>query len=168
MGMKTRNDRLVQAAALVARVGWPRLVGPWVVIVLAGFSGERVGVPVAWLVGPMLAAVVLSLAGSPPEPSTARLFPIVQAVIGATLSASFTIDALRPLGEHWLPISIAVVLVLVISIAAGVVLTRIAALDVGHRLAGDGAGRGLRHGGDERGAWAAMPGSSPSCSTRGW
>ena len=54
-------------SALVARVGWARLVGPWVVIVLAGYVGERVGVPVAWLVGPMLAAVVLSLCGTPPE-----------------------------------------------------------------------------------------------------
>jgi membrane AbrB-like protein len=117
-------------AGLVARIGYPRLVGPWVAIVLAGYIGEQVGVPVAWLVGPMIAAVVLSLAGAPPEPSTARLFPVVQAIIGATLSASFTIDSIRPLGEHWLPISIAVVLVLVISIASGVVLTRIASLDV--------------------------------------
>jgi len=100
------------------------------VIVLAGYLGERAGVPVAWLVGPMLAAVALSLLGAPPEPSTARLFPVVQAVIGATLSASFTIDSLSPLGEHWLPIAIAVVLVLAVSILSGVVLTRIATLDI--------------------------------------
>jgi len=107
-----------------------RLVGPWVVIVLAGYLGGQVGVPVAWLVGPMIAAVALSLLGAPPEPSTARLFPVVQAIIGATLSASFTVDSLGPLAEHWLPISIAVWLVLVISIVAGVVLTRVAALDI--------------------------------------
>ena len=99
-------------------------------IILAGAIGERVGVPVAWLVGPMIAAVVLSLSGTPPEPSTARLFPVVQAVIGATLSASFTVDSLKPIGDHWLPISLAVLLVLVVSIGAGVMLTRIASLDV--------------------------------------
>lgn len=115
---------------LVNRVGPVRLAGPWVVIVLAGYLGALVGVPVAWLVGPMIAAVALSLAGAPPEPSTANLFPVVQAIIGATLSASFTIDSLAPLAEHWLPISIAVWLVLVISILSGVVLTRVASLDV--------------------------------------
>jgi len=115
---------------LVSRVGWPKLVGPWVVIVLAGYAGDRAGVPVAWLVGPMIAAVILSLAGAPPVPSTARLFPVVQAVIGATLSASFTVDSLAPLAEHWLPISVAVWLVLAISIGSGIVLTRVAALDV--------------------------------------
>ena len=115
---------------LVDRVGWPRLVGPWVAIVLAGYMGSLVGVPVAWLVGPMIAAVILSLAGTPPEPSTANLFPVVQAIIGATLSASFTVDSLAPLAEHWLPISISVWLVLLISVVSGVVLTRVAALDV--------------------------------------
>ncbi|MEJ7901211.1 MAG: AbrB family transcriptional regulator, partial [Thermomicrobiales bacterium] len=105
-----------QFGELVSRVGPVRLVGPWVVIVLAGYLGGQVGVPVAWLVGPMIAAVALSLLGAPLEPSTARLFPVVQAIIGATLSASFTVDSLGPLAEHWLPISIAVWLVLVISI----------------------------------------------------
>ena len=119
-----------QVGNLVSRVGWPRLIGPWVAIVVAGYLGGLAGVPVAWLVGPMIAAVVLSLAGAPPEPSTANLFPVVQAIIGATLSASFTVDSLTPLAEHWLPISISVWLVLAISIASGVVLTRVASLDV--------------------------------------
>ena len=113
--------------------GMSRLIGPWVVIVAAGLVADLAGVPVAWLVGPMLAAVALSLVGYPPgpaEPRSGRIFVVVQAVIGATLSASFTIDALAPLGEHWLPISIAIVLVLIVSLGAGVVLARIAGLDV--------------------------------------
>ena len=110
-----------------------RLVGPWVVIVAVGLVMDLAGVPVAWLVGPMLAAVALSLVGHPPgpsEPISSRVFVVVQAIIGATLSASFTVDALAPLGRHWLPISLAIVLVLIVSIGAGVVLARIAGLDV--------------------------------------
>ena len=119
-----------QARGTVTRIGWPRLIGPWVAIVLAGVVADEVGVPVAWLVGPMIAAVIVTLVWSPPEPSSARLFTVVQAIIGATLSASFTIDLLKPLTAHWFPISIAVVLVLAISIGAGVVLARFASLDV--------------------------------------
>jgi membrane AbrB-like protein len=78
----------------------------------------------------MIASVVVSLAGAPPEPSTAKLFQAVQAIIGATLSASFTLDSLKPLAEHWFPISIAVWLVLLVSIGSGVVLSRFASLDV--------------------------------------
>ena len=107
-----------------------RVLGPWGVILLAGLLGDRFGVPVAWLVGPMIASVVLSLGGAPPVPSTAPLFPIVQAVIGATLSATFTIDSFAPIAAHWLPILLSVVLVLIVSILAGLVLHRLAAIDV--------------------------------------
>jgi uncharacterized protein len=107
-----------------------RVLGPWCVILLAGFLGDRFGVPVAWLVGPMITSVVLSLSSAPPIPSTTPLFPIVQAIIGATLSATFTLDAFAPIAAHWLPILIAVVLVLIVSILAGLVLHRLASIDV--------------------------------------
>lgn len=132
--LSSRSHSLYQTPRRVAdlfhTLGPRKLILPWVVIFLAGYLGDMVGLPVAWLVGPMIAAVALSLAGSPPEPSTARLFPAVQAIIGTTLSASFTIDSLKPLGEHWLPIAISVVLVLVVSVAAGLMLTRVASLDL--------------------------------------
>jgi len=112
------------------RAGLARLILPWLVILSSGLVAHALAVPVAWLVGPMLAAVALGVGGYPPVPDTGRLFPVVQAVIGATLSASFTISALRPLADHWVPIAIAVLLVLVVSIMAGVVLARLAALDV--------------------------------------
>lgn len=107
-----------------------RVLGPWLVILLTGFVGDRVGVPVAWLVGPMLASVVLSLSGAPPVPSTAPLFPLVQAIIGATLSATFTLDSFAPIAAHWIPITGAVVAVLIVSILAGLVLHRLASIDV--------------------------------------
>ena len=115
--------------ALQAR-GPLRVLGPWLVIVLAGFVGDRVGVPVAWLVGPMVASVVLSLSGAPPLPSTAPLFPTVQAIIGATLSATFTLDSFAPIAAHWIPIAGSVVAVLIVSILAGLVLHRLAAIDI--------------------------------------
>ena len=128
--LRLAGRSLRQGKAVRERVGLPWLILPWLAILLSGAIAHRLGVPVAWLVGPMLAAVAFGVAGHPPEPDSGRIFPVVQAVIGATLSASFTISALRPLADHWFPIAIAVLLVLIVSIGAGVVLARVAALDV--------------------------------------
>lgn len=128
--LQTPLDFLVAGRVALREKGALRVLGPWVVILLAGFVGDRAGVPVAWLVGPMIASVILSLSGAPPVPSTASLFPIVQAIIGATLSATFTLDSFAPIAAHWFPIVVAVVLVLIVSILAGLVLHRLAAIDV--------------------------------------
>lgn len=85
--------------------------------------------PVAWLIGPMIAAVVLALRGAPPGPNPQPVFTGVQAVIGIALSASFSTDALTPLVDYWPMMLLTIVLVLVVSIVAGVALGRLAALD---------------------------------------
>jgi membrane AbrB-like protein len=104
-------------------------VGPWVVVVLAGGTATWLGLPVAWLVGPMLASLLLALRGRPPAPHPPLVFTAVQAVIGVTLSAAFTTEALAPISDHWLAISLSVGAVLVVSLLAGVVLAKVTALD---------------------------------------
>ncbi|MBA2277134.1 MAG: AbrB family transcriptional regulator, partial [Chloroflexia bacterium] len=94
-----------------------------------GWGASWIGLPVAWLVGPMLASVLLSLRGLPPGPHPPLVFAGVQAVIGVTLSASFTIDALAPIADHWLAISLSTGAVLAVSLLAGVVLARVTTLD---------------------------------------
>jgi membrane AbrB-like protein len=85
--------------------------------------------PVAWLIGPMIAAVILALRGAPPGPNPQPVFTGVQAVIGVALSASFSTDALTPLIDYWPMMLLTIVLVLVVSIVAGVALGRFARLD---------------------------------------
>ena len=104
-------------------------VGPWLVVILAGAGASWAGLPVAWLVGPMLASLVLALRGSPPGPHPPLVFTAVQAIIGVTLSAAFTVEALAPIADHWLAISLSVGAVLGVSLLAGVVLARVTALD---------------------------------------
>lgn len=102
---------------------------PWVIAVASGFLLDLIGMPVAWLIGPMIASVVLALRWRPPEPNPTPVFTGVQAVIGIALSASFSVDALQPLASHWPIILVTIVLVLGISVAAGVALGRFASLD---------------------------------------
>ena len=104
-------------------------LGRWLIVIAAGLVLDLAGMPVAWLIGPMIAAVVLALRGSPPEPNPQFVFTGVQAVIGIALSASFSTDALVPLAEHWPIMLVTIVLVLGVSILAGVALGRMASLD---------------------------------------
>lgn len=85
--------------------------------------------PVAWLIGPMIAAVILALRGRPPGPNPGFVFTGVQALIGIALTASFSLDALDPLAADWPIILVTIVVVLVISVVAGIALARMASLD---------------------------------------
>lgn len=127
------------------RAGWRRLAargtaprsprevalwaGRWAIVIAAGWLLDWVGVPVAWLIGPMIAAVVLALRGTPPGPNPTPVFTSVQAVIGIALSASFSLSALDPLVAYWPMMLVTIVLVLVVSIVAGVALGRLAQVD---------------------------------------
>ena len=104
-------------------------LGPWMIVFLAGAAASWVGLPVAWLVGPMLASLLLALRGWPPGPHPAHVFTAVQAVIGVTLSATFTVESLAPIGDHWLAITLSMAAVLTLSLLAGVVLARVTSLD---------------------------------------
>lgn len=111
-------------------VGSPvRNVGSWIVIWLAGFGGMTLGVPVAWLIGPMLAAIALSLVNRSPRPNPTRWLTPIQAVIGVTLGASFAVDGVVALGADAVPIAIAVLLVLLVSIGSGLAMARLTDLD---------------------------------------
>jgi membrane AbrB-like protein len=98
-------------------------------VIAAGWLLDRAGMPVAWLIGPMIAAVILALRGTPPGPNPQPVFTGVQAVIGIALSASFSLDALDPLVAYWPMMLLTIVLVLLVSIAAGVALGRFARVD---------------------------------------
>jgi uncharacterized protein len=125
-----RGDQVPVAASLPRTprdaASW---LGRWLAVVAAGWLLSIAGMPVAWLIGPMIVAVALALRGAPPEPNPTFVFTGVQAVIGIALSASFTIDAVRPLADHWPMMLLTIVLVLGVSVAAGVALGRLASLD---------------------------------------
>jgi uncharacterized protein len=109
-----------------------RVVG-WVVVVagaaLAGLLAQGAGLPAGWLVGPMLVAVVSALAwpGHPTVPRWGRLASL--AVVGGVLGATFRPSVLPLIAANWLPVCLVVGGTLLLSLAAGMLLARIARLD---------------------------------------
>jgi membrane AbrB-like protein len=100
----------------------------WAGCAASGWIGTGIGIPVAWLVCPMIVAVLFRLANNPPGPHPSGVFNWIQAIIGTVLGASFSIDAIAPLADHWLPVTASILAVLVASVFAGRALTRFASI----------------------------------------
>jgi uncharacterized protein len=107
-------------------VGWVILCGG---SALAGLLAQRAGVPAAWLVGPLLVGVALALLwpGSPTVPRWARLSSL--AVVGGLLAAAFRPSVLPLIADNWPPVCLVVGGTLLLSLAAGFLLARVARLD---------------------------------------
>lgn len=105
----------------------------WVVIiavsVLAGFLAQAAGVPAGWLVGPMLVAVAAALVWTE-RPTVPRLGRVAAlAVVGGVLAAAFRPSVLPLIARHWLPVCLVTCGTLVVSLAIGLLLGRVASLD---------------------------------------
>jgi uncharacterized protein len=105
----------------------------WIVLgaasALAGLLAQVAGVPAAWLVGPMLVALAWALVR--PEHQTVPRWGRVAslAVVGGVLGGTFRPSVLPLLASNWLPVCLVVVGTLLLSLSAGLLLTRIAHLD---------------------------------------
>jgi membrane AbrB-like protein len=110
-----------------------RTVAGWVLLgigsVLAGLLAQVTGMPAAWLVGPMLVSVAwaLALPEHPRVPRWARAASL--AVVGGVLAATFRPSVLPVLASNWLPVILVVGGTLLLSLATGLLLARVARLD---------------------------------------
>lgn len=105
----------------------------WMVLgvssLLAGLSAQYLQVPAAWLVGPMLVAIVSALAW-PEHPRIPRGGRVASlAVVGGVLAATFTPSVVPLIVANWLPVCLVVGGTLVLSLGAGLALARIAPLE---------------------------------------
>jgi uncharacterized protein len=96
---------------------------------MAGLLAQGAGVPAAWLVGPMVVAVALALAWPerPTVPRGARLASL--AVVGGVLAAAFRPSVLPLIAANWVPVCLVVGGTLLLSLAIGFLLARLARLD---------------------------------------
>ena len=105
----------------------------WIILgagaALVGLLAQITGIPAAWLVGPMLVAIAWALA-SPEHPRVPRWGRVVSlAVVGGVLAATFRPSVLPLLASNWLPVCLVVGGTLLLSLAAGLLLARVAHLD---------------------------------------
>jgi membrane AbrB-like protein len=97
---------------------------------LAGMIIEALGLPAAWLVGPMLIAVVFALTRPRERPPVPRAVQqAAQAVLGGVLATTFRPAVLPLIADQWLPVGLAVGGTLLLSLAGGFVLARRVHLD---------------------------------------
>ncbi len=95
----------------------------------AGLLAEALGLPAAWLIAPMIVALLVSLV----RPVHGIIPPIAhlaaQAVIGVALSASFQPASLVALADESVIVLATAGVVLVLSAVTGVLLARVSGLD---------------------------------------
>lgn len=97
---------------------------------IAGSIAQAAGIPAAWLVGPMFAAVSVALAmpeKRPRVPVWARWG--AQAVVGCVLAASFTPAIVPVIVREWPAVTLALSGTLVMSLLGALLLSRLASLD---------------------------------------
>jgi membrane AbrB-like protein len=105
----------------------------WIILgagsALAALLAQAAGVPAAWLVGPMIVAIAWALAR--PEHSAVPRWGRVAslAVVGGVLGGTFRPSVLPLLARNWLAVSLVVGGTLLLSLAAGLLLSRVARLD---------------------------------------
>lgn len=95
-----------------------------------GFLAQAAGMPAAWLVGPMLAAVFVALAvpeRRPKIPVWARRG--AQATVGCVLAANFTPAIVPMVASEWFAVTIALAGTLIMSLLGALLLTWISPID---------------------------------------
>lgn len=97
----------------------------------AGLLGQRVGVPAAWLVGPMVVAIAYALTKPTPPQNVPRLSRMVAlSVIGTLLAASFQPSVLPTIFSNLPTVLLAIAGTLLLSLAGGRALSYVTGLDL--------------------------------------
>lgn len=95
----------------------------------AGGLADLIGLPAAWMLGPMLASIFLTMRKGLYVTIPPWLWSASLGVIGMAVSSSFTPEAFALLAQSWLPVVAAVAVVLGLSLVSGTILARISNLD---------------------------------------
>jgi len=72
-----------------------RLIAIYAVSAMAGWCCARAGLPLPWMIGPLLTTAALALAGVLPRPLPVRTRPFGQAIVASTVGLSFTTEAMH-------------------------------------------------------------------------
>ncbi|NJN67007.1 MAG: hypothetical protein HC884_09995 [Chloroflexaceae bacterium] len=95
-----------------------------------GWGLAAAGFPAAWFLGPMAVAGVMACVHAENVSLPGQAVLTSQAIIGSVMSVALTPDALVMLMRSWLAVLITLVGVLFLSVASGVLLSRLGQIDL--------------------------------------
>lgn len=99
--------------------------------VSAGLLVQRIGIPAAWLIGPMVAAIVYTLMRREPPQNLPLLFHnAALAVIGTVLATSFRPSTLSSIVANWPSVLLVVVGTLLFGLVGGLALSWVTGLEL--------------------------------------
>ena len=113
----TRHARVAFAIARRA----PRTLGTLLLAWLAARAAVALGLPVPWMIGPLLATALATLAGAPTH-SEAALRNAGQWAIGAALGLYFTPEVTRLVLSLWWAVALGIGWALLLGLGFGLVL----------------------------------------------
>ena len=105
---------------------WLPLAG---LTVAAGWLGNQVGIPSAYLFGALVAGLAWALSPAPALELPGWAFVAAQAVLGVVLGTYLKSSTLGSLGSDWLPVTLVSLATLAITTVSGLVLGRVARID---------------------------------------
>jgi len=104
--------------------------------ILAGLAVRALGLPAAFLTGPLLVAATFAITNRPVIRFPLFLYRLAQSVIGVMLSFSITARSMQTITANWVPVIALVLTMLVLTTISGIVLQRLANLQPGTALLG--------------------------------
>ena len=94
-----------------------------------GAGAQAVGMPGAWLIGPMVVGIGAALAGGPPLRFPRPLVLAAQGIVGMLVAGGFDPAALPSIAANWPAVLLAVGGTLAASVAMGLLLARFSSVD---------------------------------------
>ena len=92
----------------------------------AGYVCNRMHLPASWLIGSMVVSAIFAMRQWGKIALPRGVYLLIQAVIGISLSGSFSPSSLTVLAHHWLPVTLVVVLMMLFTIANALYLLTVA------------------------------------------
>lgn len=94
-----------------------------------GYAMSQLRVPLPWMIGPMVVAATISLAGKgTPIPTITR--PIGQIIVAASVGLFFTPAALTAVGQEIVPMVVVAILTIAAGFLAALVMMRLGKVDI--------------------------------------
>jgi membrane AbrB-like protein len=113
---------VVTSSSLFERLKFPEgqlntAIGKLLAAVFAGgYICHQLHLPASWLIGSMVVSAIFAMK----EWGTVKLhrsvYLLIQAVIGISLSGTFSTSSLKVLSQHWMPVGLVVVLMVVFTV----------------------------------------------------